>query len=76
MRTPIALVLLLTAGSAVAQPAFQRSPPPETSRRSTPLTAEDLNRMVLMLLRGETPGVTGEGQSAALANIRRWMGLS
>ena len=69
MRTPIALILLLTAGSAVAQPTPGRSPPPETSRRSAPLTAEDLNRMVLMLLHGENPGVTGEGQSAALANI-------
>jgi hypothetical protein len=40
------------------------------------LTADDLNRIVLMLLRGEDPGITGEGQSTALADIRRRTGRS
>ena len=76
MRTFIALVILIMAGPAVAQPTVPRSPPSETSRRSAMITADDLNRMVLLLLRGEDPGITSERQSAALANIRRRMGLS
>jgi hypothetical protein len=76
MRTSIALVVLLMAGPAVAQPTVPRSQPPETSRASARLTADDLNRLVLLLLRGEASGITGEGRSTALANIRRRMGLT
>ena len=76
MRTSILLFVLLIAGPAVAQPTVQRSPPPQTSRSLVRLTADDLNRIVLMLLRGENPSITTEGQSTALANIRRKMGLS
>jgi hypothetical protein len=76
MRTSILLFGLLIAGPAVAQPPVPRPPPPETSRSLIRLTADDLNRIVLMLLRGEDPGITGERQSTALANIRRRMGLS
>jgi hypothetical protein len=76
MRGSIALVVLLMAGPAFAQRTVPRSPPAQTYSYSIRLTADDLNGIVLMLLRGETPGLTSEGRSAALANIRRRMGLS
>ena len=76
MRTSIAFVVLLMAGPAVAQRTVPRSSPPEMSRSLVQLTADDLNRIVLMLLRGEDPGLMSEGRSAAITNIRRRMGLS
>ena len=76
MRASIALVVLLMASPAVAQRAVPRTQPAKMSHSVARLTADDLNRIVLLLLRGEDPGVTSERQSAALTNTRRRMGLS
>lgn len=76
MRTSVALAVLLMASPAVAQPTVPRASLPVTSRSAALLTSDDLNRIVLLLLRGGPPGVTSQRQSAALVNIRRRMGLS